>query len=270
MQEYDNTKLAGTEAEHFDGEGSVMPLAHTPASFTAALANERAKRDALEEYIRSGLKRGTDYDRVGPGKKDTLLKPGAEKVCALLQLRAAFVKDTETMEMLPERDGTLAYVCHLLTREGEIAAEGRGACEPSERPHVNVRVKIAMKRAMVDAVLRVAALSDYFTQDLDDLPASYSGGGSTHADRPPRQSAPRPSGPKPGEEWVPNGCRIMFAKFDSVCEICGNDIAQGQEQMYSNNTKKAFHVPCAKADILGDGEPEAAPAPTTDEEDIPF
>lgn len=260
--EYEPTRLAGTEAEHFDGEGAVMPLTHTPQSFAAALADERAKRNALEDYIRSGLKQGVDYDRVGPSKKNTLLKPGAEKVAALLRLRATFHKDGETVEMLADAErGTLAYVCQLVTPAGEVAAEGRGACSPDERPNVNVRIKIAMKRAQVDAVLRVAALSDHFTQDLDDLPSDYQSA--------PRPSAPRPSrGPKPGEEWVPNGCRIMFAKFDSVCEICGHDISQGQEQMFSTNTRKAFHVPCAKADILGDGEPE--PTAPSDAEEVPF
>lgn len=269
MGDYDPTRNADEEHALTVAPDALMPLTHTPASFAAALANERAKRNALEEYIRSGLKRGTDYDRVGPGKKDTLLKPGAEKVAALLQLRAAFVKDTETMEMLPERDGTLAYVCHLLTRDGEIAAEGRGACEPSERPHVNVRVKIAMKRAMVDAVLRVAALSDYFTQDLDDLPADFGGASSP----PPRQSSPpRPSGPKPGEEWVPDGCRLVHAQRPGECGVCGNPVSKGQLILYSSRTYAADHEQCAKREILGDGPPpQREPGDEPDDDDgIPF
>lgn len=83
-----------------------------------------------------------------------------------------FEKDTDTIEMSGEK-GLFAYICRLYTASGEMVGEGRGAASLSEKTWmVNNAVKIAEKRAQIDAVLRTGALSDFFTQDLEDMDLS--------------------------------------------------------------------------------------------------
>src|SRR5437868_12721976 len=71
----------------------------------------------------------------------------------------------------PGTTGVFAYICQLLDREGLVVGQGRGVAELRETSltSANMAVKMAEKRAMVDAVLRAAGLSQYFTQDLEDM-----------------------------------------------------------------------------------------------------
>lgn len=193
----------------------------SPAEFTTALANESAKRTALEGYIKGHLKDGVDFGTIpfGPNRqsKPCLFKPGAEKVASLLKLRPSFRADADVLKMLGEvGTGVVAFVCTLATGAGEVVAEGRGSCGP-EKQDLNTRIKIAEKRAMLDAVLRVAALSDHFTQDTDDLdPPAGTPGHVAPATRPaPRPtSSPPAAAPSAGVSRTPvkTGLVLKFGK----------------------------------------------------------
>src|ERR671930_449262 len=71
----------------------------------------------------------------------------------------------------PGTMGTFACVCQLLDRQGQVVGQGRGVAELRETSmtSANMAVKLAEKRAYVDAGLRAAGLSQYFTQDLEDM-----------------------------------------------------------------------------------------------------
>jgi hypothetical protein len=86
--------------------------------------------------------------------------------------RARFVADLPVLQMYgPGTTGTFALVCELVDRQGQVVGQGRGVAELRETSmtSVNMAVKMAEKRAYVDAVLRAAGLSQYFTQDLEDM-----------------------------------------------------------------------------------------------------
>ena len=90
---------------------------------------------------------------------------------SLFHWRATFKKDIETWEMLGSVPGMICYVCHLINRHGEIMGEGRGARNTrSDNNDPNKTIKMAAKSAMIDAIMRTGALSDAFTQDLEDMP----------------------------------------------------------------------------------------------------
>ena len=127
---------------------------------------ETEKRKILTEYIAQNLKKGTDYGGIHVSSKcenkykctnkyhfskDVLFKPGAEKFCSLFKLRAEFTKDTDTWEMLGSRPEVVAYVCRLYTANGILVGEGRGVCSVKEKASANTAVKIAEKRAKIDA-----------------------------------------------------------------------------------------------------------------------
>lgn len=140
------------------------------------LASVLAKIGAFQELMRDQLQEGKDYGAIpGAGDRKVLLKPGAEKITVLLGLRSRFeiVGKVEDFEA-----GFFAYMvrCSLVAGNGETITEGLGQANTKERKYsrqdpytlANTVLKMARKRALVDAALTVGSLSDIFTQDLED------------------------------------------------------------------------------------------------------
>lgn len=136
---------------------------------------ETKNRQIILEYIKENLTEGTDFGVIPmPGReaKKSLFKPGSEKVASLLKLKVRFVKDDDTWQMAGSPAGCFCYKAELIDSNDRVVGEGRGACTVQERQqNINTAIKIAEKRAQIDAVLRVASLSDVFAQDLEDLNA---------------------------------------------------------------------------------------------------
>jgi hypothetical protein len=147
--------------------------------FKKALTEQKEKRNLIKDFIKEQMVEGTDYGKIdmkGRLSKPCLFKPGAEKFCELLQLQSTFERDNEILENLAEaqKQDTIAFICRIMKND-KIIGEGRGACTLSEKGgNINVAIKIAEKRAHIDAVIRnpIIGLSDIFTQDLEDLPAN--------------------------------------------------------------------------------------------------
>lgn len=166
-----------------------------------------SKIATFQAVIKNNLNDGHDYGIVaGAGSKPTLLKPGGEKICMMFGLNPEydFLERTENY-----KDGFFAYnIKCTLYRNGQPVSQGVGNCNSMEKkyryvnsdsvpegvdpsavekitdkygrvkykipnPHiadlVNTILKMAKKRAFIDAVLQVASLSDVFTQDLEDI-----------------------------------------------------------------------------------------------------
>ena len=141
---------------------------------TAMLKAENEKRDIINRYIEENLKPGIDYGTInikGVESKPSLFKPGGEKMCNLFHLTPRFSRDDDTWEMLGKKEGLVCYKCDLASKEDSIVGEGRGtALTPMDNDfNVNKQVKLAEKRAQIDAVLRVFGLSERFTQDMEDF-----------------------------------------------------------------------------------------------------
>ena len=143
----------------------------------AALQVWTTERAVVQRFLKQELKANIDYYTLRIGGKDSkpsFSKAGAEKVLGWLKLQASFQPDTGTWEMLGRPQDLLCYVCTLRTRSGEIVGEGRGARSlKKDNGDVNKAIKMAEKSSMVDAVLRTGALSDVFTQDLEDMPEEH-------------------------------------------------------------------------------------------------
>lgn len=153
-------------------ELATAPMEIAPRELAGIMAVEVEKRKMLTEYIAKHMKSGVDYGSIKIGGRDSkpsLFKPGAEKFTSLFKLRAAWEKDAETWEMLGSEAGTICYICKLYTLQDKVVGEGRGASSVREKGNPNTALKIAKKRAFVDAVLSTGGLSDFFTQDLEDL-----------------------------------------------------------------------------------------------------
>lgn len=139
--------------------------------------------------IREALEDGRDYGAIpGAGPKKVLLKPGAERLCVAFGLRPAYdvvsyEADHDRVVQYHDRRrgestsvGLYRYVVKCkLERDGVVVGEGVGSCSTMEQKYVsrprdseNTVLKMAKKRALVDAVLGTLSLSDRFTQDVGD------------------------------------------------------------------------------------------------------
>jgi hypothetical protein len=161
--------------------GLVRPVASPAAVIEAHREAAALIKDALEQ--------GRDYGTIpGAGVKMVLLKPGAERLT--LAFGASVQLDIIEKEIDHDREvqwskysksgtsrGLYRYVVRvrLVRPDGSQIGEGIGAASTMESKYIeaprnaeNTVLKMAKKRAHVDAVLSMAALSDRFTQDIDD------------------------------------------------------------------------------------------------------
>lgn len=169
------TKAVVKPTVKVDGPQAVM---QSPTQLREQMASDTEIRAIISEYIKSAMVEGKDYGSItikGTKSKPSLFKPGAEKFCGLFKIRPTFRRDDETVEMLGNIPGILAYVCELVDSRGIVIGEGRGTAKTDPKGgdfDINKQVKIAQKRAQVDAVLRTGGLSDFFTQDMEDAPVA--------------------------------------------------------------------------------------------------
>lgn len=132
----------------------------------------------FQTVVQQTLKQNHDFGIVpGTGSKPTLLKPGAEKILMLMGLSSEY----EIVEKVQDYDkGFFAYTVRcMLTKNGQVITQGLGHCNSKEKKYTsekqdlymlgNTCLKMAKKRAQVDATLTVAALSEIFTQDIEDM-----------------------------------------------------------------------------------------------------
>ena len=169
-------------------------LAMTPSNGEMLAALEvRQQVNQLQYLMRQVLQEGEHYGKVpgtGGKAKPTLFQSGAEKIAYMFKLVPRYqVTKTE----LPGGHREVEVICTLYQRGSNvIEGEGIGSCSTLESKYryrnqwengqktkvenadiadtYNTVLKMAKKRALVDAVKSTTAASDIFTQDIEDLP----------------------------------------------------------------------------------------------------
>ncbi len=170
------------------------PMDYPVERFSKALERREDNRKALLRWIDSNLQAGVDYGQIhvaGKGKcrlardgrahecmdprhwsKPSLWKPGAEKICGMLGIIPRFpnLSEYENAVLRGEDINVIILKCELHTGSRFIAAEGTGARRVAQDSgNINTSFKMAEKSAHIDATLRLAGLSELFTQDLEDM-----------------------------------------------------------------------------------------------------
>ena len=144
----------------------------------SAVQNTMQKISDFQKIIQSTLHQGHDFGIIPGTPKPTLLKPGAEKILMMMGLRSEFEIADSTRDW---QEGFFQYQVRSKLYKGDfLITEGLGACNSKEKKYLkaspydvdNTVLKMAKKRALVDAALMVGSLSDIFTQDLDDVDLS--------------------------------------------------------------------------------------------------
>jgi hypothetical protein len=140
---------------------------------------ERAR--AIHEIMKEAMRYGVDYGPIeGCGPKPCLMKPGAEKLLMMFQVAP---KVSVTDLCTPPDVYRYRVIVSLVSQSGIYLGDGVGEATSLEHkwhdkkdgsvvnaPDVcNTILKMAKKRALVDAVLTVLGASDIFTQDVEDM-----------------------------------------------------------------------------------------------------
>jgi len=164
----------------FDAESTEFKPETKPVTASGArgLTVEEAKLfdDEMNRFIDTVLIAGIDYGIIPNCKKPTLLKSGAEKILNYLGLIAR----TEISNRVEDYNiGFFSYEAkvYLIDYNGVVKGEGIGITNTREGKYAktngyavqNTVLKMAKKRALVDAALNVGNLSARFTQDVEDM-----------------------------------------------------------------------------------------------------
>lgn len=141
------------------------------------------QRELLEEFVKKRFKSNIHYGKFGALTKDTLLLPGAELICMAHGFAPDFEKIAGPDQPQPEfYQITIRCVLRgkgdsLLKGVGHGSAgshvyskkQGREILRGADREHTyNTTLKMAEKRAYVDAILKTTAASEFYTQDMED------------------------------------------------------------------------------------------------------
>lgn len=199
-------------------QAPASPLDLPAEVFRAGLDRRRENRQALMEWVRSALVEGSDYGRIhvvsknkcphgnrcqNPAhfSKPSLFKPGAEKICGMLGVTVHFptLHDYEQAALHGVQLHHIIIRCELHDAAGRVVADGVGARSlKQDYGDINKALKMSEKSAHIDATLRMAGLSEVFTQDIEDMaiteiPAGKSAG------------APSPHPPAPADDPSDSG-----------------------------------------------------------------
>ena len=153
---------------------NTTPIVSAPVPDSSALASPQITD--IETIVAKHLKAGRDFDRLPNTTKPTLLKSGAETLAAVFAFRTT-AKVINRIENF-DKQFVLYEVCvTVFDRDGNTVAEGLGSCNSRERRYLksdfasnlNTILKMAKKRAFIDAILTATHSSKVFTQDIEDI-----------------------------------------------------------------------------------------------------
>ena len=154
---------------------SSMAVEIEPA-YEEAIAQTANHYKVMVAFVKAQMQKDVDYGVIPGTSKPSLLKPGAEKLLRLFNLRPNF----ELIHSVVDFEKALFYYHYRcsLYRSGEMVGSGDGCCNSMEVKYqkqkykifdlTNTICKIAQKRALVAAVLASCGASEFFTQDLED------------------------------------------------------------------------------------------------------
>jgi hypothetical protein len=195
-----------------DASGEIKP---------DSIKNRLMEINSIQEFVKSLLKPGEDYGTIKYTKngkemetKPFLYKSGAEKIAYALGLRILVdIVD----KVIDENEIAYTIKCRLVRNDDVVISEGFGVASTSEykfwkqvsesmkagmpkdvamRSISNTILKMAEKRAVVDAALHIFALSGFFSQDEDYVRDEIKSEGG-HVEAPKYHDTPKPKQQKP-------------------------------------------------------------------------
>jgi len=256
----------------------------------------RTNVNLIQQVLKSVFVKDVHYGTIPGTPKPTLYKPGAEKIMVLFRLNGKpHIKDLSTPDEIRYRVSVMVthqVTKHEIgwgvgecssnetkykwigvkfptdwdgtpeDRRREIWKQGREKPYKVQQVRANISdvantvLKMAKKRALVDATLTCTAASDVFDQDIEDMPEGVRQN-VAEAKRPPmpqreeekpataEQEEQNDSVEDPPQKKINlSGAWAIAAKFDAPCRICGVKILTGEDMLYIGNgpDKGRYHV----------------------------
>ena len=223
-----------------------------------AMADLKEQKSQLVKFVNSQLRKDVDYGIIPGVKNPSLFKPGAEKLANLFQLGSRIVKTdrqvdikenfamiSHTVEIFHIPTGKVISQCEGITNSQEkkwrdkaryVNGQKAGTEPQLVGDVLNTLGKMALKRAYVGAVIMAVGASDFFTQDVEDMPPE------TFA--PQKQNLHAASNNQPGpEDGNPNavhGYTIPFGKYQkrTLEEVPVDQLANYVDWLEANAIKK--------------------------------
>lgn len=132
--------------------------------------------DNIDVVVAKLLKPNMDYGMIPGCKKPSLLKAGAEKLAVYYGFSTS-ISIENRFENYDKKLVAYEVKATVYDTSGKIIAEGIGAANSQERKflkgdffsQINTVLKIAKKRAYVDAIITGTGCSSIFTQDLEEI-----------------------------------------------------------------------------------------------------
>lgn len=140
----------------------------------SAIEQAKQRKEELDLFVQEVLIADIDYGNIPKTDKYCLFKSGAEKLCDLYGYGKRFELISRDVD---SEKPYFAYEIKAVlfdSNTGQIVAEGVGCCNSKEKKYLkyapfdtaNIVLKMAKKRAFVDAVLTATRSSDVFSQDI--------------------------------------------------------------------------------------------------------
>jgi len=214
--------------------------------FAISLEEANRRIAMLQQYVREHMHEGEDYGIIPGSTKPTLFKPGAEKLNVIFGLAPTF----EVVNRMEDWDhGFVSYevkAALVNKRDGTVVAEGVGSCNSAEKRYrtqdaaniANTILKIAKKRAHIDATLSAVSASGLFTQDIEDMDLGAMRDGDQQSNQRPNLQAVPP---------VAQG-GAQGHHFQPAREVARN--AQPQRQKYTMTDNQRRCIETIYAEVL--------------------
>lgn len=165
--------MKNTEYEKLTLQGTALSLQNEN---TDLIKNKLTTIDAIAEVVKNNLINDIDYMTIPRTNKPSLLKSGAQKIA----LTYGLIANYDILEKLSSKEMVkYMFKCILTNGNGLKVAEGFGLCSSLEPKFSknknnpfeieNTILKMAEKRAFVDAIVSIGNLSKVFTQDMEDI-----------------------------------------------------------------------------------------------------
>ena len=140
----------------------------------SVIEQAKQRKEELDLFVQEVLIADIDYGNIPKTDKYCLFKSGAEKLCDLYGYGKRFELISRDVD---SEKPYFAYEIKAVLFDGntgQIVAEGVGCCNSKEKKYLkyapfdtaNIVLKMAKKRAFVDAVLTATRSSDVFSQDI--------------------------------------------------------------------------------------------------------
>jgi len=181
----DEAEVIDVEAEE---KPSTLPVPKDSIVMDAmdlrkAVEFESERIELMQKFVASKMKKGTHFGTIPGTSKPTLFKSGAEVMCGIYKYGGRYeIKVTDDPVAVHKLGSTGYYEAQVrctLFHIGsqQLVGEGVGSCNSWEKKYLrkdvydlkNTILKMAKKRAYVDATLSACRLSDFFTQDMEDV-----------------------------------------------------------------------------------------------------